>query len=178
MPDSEGLVPVRHVVLMGLMAVGKTTVGQKLAGTLGWDYHDNDAALLATTGATARELNERLGTDQMHRLEAEGLLAALAGTAPRVLGAAASSIEDPRCVAALSEPDVFAVWLRADPAHLATRVRSGPHRPELALDLDALLVEQAARRGPLFASVADLVVDVESATPAEIAARIEAALPR
>jgi hypothetical protein len=49
-----------------------------------------------------------------------------------VLGAAASSIDDPRCVAALSGPDVFAVWLRADPAHLAARVRSGPHRPERA----------------------------------------------
>ena len=81
-------------------------------------------------------------------------------------------------MAALSEPEVFAVWLRTDPAHLAARVRSGPHRPELALDLDALLAEQSARRGPLFASVADLVVDVESAPPAEIAAGIEAALPR
>ena len=178
MPNSEGLVPVRHVVLMGLMAVGKTTVGRELATVLGWDYHDNDAALLATTGATAREHNERLGTDALHRFEANGLLGALAGPAPRVLGAAASSIEDNRCVAALSEPDVFAVWLRTDPAHLAARVRSGPHRPELALDLDALLAEQSARRGPPFASVADLVVDADSATPAEIAARIEAALPR
>jgi len=163
---------------MGLMAVGKTSVGKELARRLGWTYRDNDAALLASTGATARELNERLGTDQLHRLEADGLLAALAETEPTVLGAAASSIEDPGCVAALADPGVFAVWLRADPAHLAGRVRSGPHRPDLAADLDALLERQSVTRGPLFQSVADLVVDVEAATPAEIAARIAAALTR
>ena len=38
---------VRRVVLVGLMASGKSTVGRALAGQLGWPYRDNDELLAA-----------------------------------------------------------------------------------------------------------------------------------
>ena len=70
--------PLRHVVLVGLMGAGKTTVGRRLAARLGWPWHDSDADIEAATGMTVRELRDRDGVDAMHDLEAAQLLQALA----------------------------------------------------------------------------------------------------
>jgi len=46
----------RHLVLVGLMASGKTTVGQTLAARLGRPFVDNDVVLERRTGRSAREI--------------------------------------------------------------------------------------------------------------------------
>ncbi len=78
----EPLPPVRHVVLVGLMGAGKTTVGRRLAARLGWPWHDSDADIEAATGLTVRDLRERDGVEAMHDLEAAQLLHALVGAWP------------------------------------------------------------------------------------------------
>ena len=35
--------PVRYIIVMGVSGSGKTTVGQLLAGRLGWDYYEADS---------------------------------------------------------------------------------------------------------------------------------------
>lgn len=151
------------------MGSGKTTVGRQVGSRLGWPYHDNDVALRARTGDSARTLERESGVDELHRLEAEDLLAALGEDGPSVMSAAASVVEDHRCLKALAAPAVFVVWLRADPAVLLERVRRGRHRPKLDPDLEALLRRQVETRGPLFASVADLTLDATTASPEELA---------
>ncbi len=46
----------RHVVLVGLMGSGKTTVGRLLAARLGRPLVDSDAVIEGTTGRTVREI--------------------------------------------------------------------------------------------------------------------------
>lgn len=167
---------IRHLVLIGLMGSGKTSVGHELARGLGWPYRDNDATLAAEAGGTPLELQREVGVERMHELEAEQLLAALAEPDPSVVGAAASTIEDDRCLAALRAPDLYVVWLSADPSVLGERARRGGHRPHLADDLDALLREQLERRRPRYESVADLVIDASTESPDELAARIRRSL--
>jgi shikimate kinase len=144
----------RHVVVIGLMGSGKTTVGKALAGALGWRHRDSDAELEATQGRTARELAAESGIDHLHDLELGQLLEALAATEPSVISAAASTIDEPDGRAALAEPEVFVVWLRVDPTTAAGRASPGDHRPQ-----PEPLAVQAARRDPRFASVADVAVD-------------------
>jgi shikimate kinase len=138
------------------MGSGKTTLGRQIALERERPLLDSDEQLARRTGLTAAEFADRDGIDALHELEAELLLEALAQSAPAVITAAASTIEDPRCRAVLH--DAFVIWLRADPALLATRVRAQSHRP-LDDDFEAQLRAQATRRDPLFAAVADVIED-------------------
>src|SRR5512140_1835481 len=121
--------PIRHVVLVGLMGAGKTTVGRRLAARLGWPSHDSDADIEAATGLTVRELRGRDGVEAMHDLEAAQLLHALGEPRTSVISAAASVVDAEPCRAALTAPGVAVVWLRGSPAMLAARFPAGDHRP-------------------------------------------------
>jgi shikimate kinase len=170
---------VRHVVLLGLMGAGKTTVGHGLAARLDWTLRDSDADILAATGRTARQLDEEGGTVELHRLEARHLIDAIAAPEPSVIGAAASTIDDPLARAALAGEGLLVVWLRGEPATLAQRTPSAGHRRTLGPDPVAGLVAQATTRYPRFEALEPLIVDVDLRTPTEviaaIATRLEAA---
>ncbi len=163
---------MRHVVLVGLMGSGKTTVGRLVAASLGWPVHDSDVDIEARTGKTVRELDETIGTEAMHALEVEVLLAALAGDGPSVVLAAAYTIDDEACVAALRDPTLLVAWLRITPATAAARFASRGHRPRFGDDPATFLAEQAERRDPVFASVADLVLEADADSPGSLADRI------
>ncbi|HVW33456.1 MAG TPA: shikimate kinase, partial [Acidimicrobiia bacterium] len=122
----------RHVVLVGLMGAGKTTVGRALAGLLGRPLVDNDAQIVSATGATVADISAAAGVAEMRRLESAALTAALASPEPAVITAAAGTVLDADVRHRLAAP--FVVWLRARPATVAGRVGHDPARPLLGDD--------------------------------------------
>ena len=136
-----------HIVIVGLMGSGKTTVGAAVAAALGRPHRDSDADLLAATGRTARELAADDGIEPLHELELQHLLDALAAPDPVVVSAAASTIDEPAGREALGRPGrqrrLAAGRIRLRPP-LARR--ADDHRP-----LPEALAVQARRRDPLFA---------------------------
>ena len=85
-----------------------------------------------------------------------------------VAGGAVLSADNRRLIAASG----IVVWLRARPETLAARVGDGAGRPLLGDDPAAALVRLDAVRAPLYAEVADLVIDVDDLAPDEVADRI------
>lgn len=166
----------RHVVVVGLMGAGKSTVGRRLAELLDRSWRDSDRDIEAATGLTVRALGDRDGIEAMHALEARHLLDALAEAEPSVISAAASSIDNPDCRSALAGPDVAVVWLRATTAVLAERFGSDEHRPWYGASPAVFLAEQAARREPLLVTLDSIVIDVDEIHPDEAAARAVTAL--
>jgi shikimate kinase len=164
--------PANHVVLIGPMGVGKTTVGGLVAARLGRPLKDSDIDLQAL-GRNARDIAQRHGVEVLHRAEADHLLGTLTEETPLVIAAAASVVEDDRCVRALQPAMV--VWLWAPPEVLVSRLKSGGHRRDLGHDPLVALTALAQRRDPLYRRVADATVDVSRLTPDQTA---EAVLSR
>lgn len=171
-PTSQG-----HWVLIGLMASGKSAVGPRLAALARRRFVDNDDALEAMTGRTARELQEEVGADRLHELEVEALAAALDGDEPAVIGAAAAVVAMEEGLRQL-ERAAAVVWLSVPIEVLAQRVttdgEAGAHRP-LGDDPVATLTAQLAERAPRYEAAATLIVD-EVADASVLAGQILAAL--
>jgi len=153
----------RHVVLVGLMGSGKTTVGRRLAARLDRDFIDADEALAVITDRSIGEIFETDGEDGFRAIEADVLEELLEHHRPAVIasGGGVVLLEENR--RRLLGPEVTVVWLDAAPAFLASRVEQREHRPLLAGTESARVVLDRlhADRAPLYAEVADIVVDVE-----------------
>jgi shikimate kinase len=156
-----------HIVLVGLMGSGKTTVGAVLAAALNVPLHDSDADIEGETGMTGRQHAARDGIDALHALEGRHLLEALERPGTTVISAAASTLDDPACRAALRDPRHLVVWLDASPAALATRLKPNDHRPVIGPDMAEVLERQATERTPSLREVADLTLDAMK-TPEEL----------
>jgi shikimate kinase len=161
-----------HVVLVGMMGAGKTTIGRGVAEALGRPLVDSDEQVEARTGRTVREIFETDGEPAYRALEREALRAALDAPEPAVIAAAGGVVLDPVNRMALAAAGTV-VWLRADPAVLAARVDNDQdHRPLLADDPDGTLRRLDAERRALYAEVADHVVDVDDLDPDQAAAAV------
>lgn len=149
-----------HLVMAGLMGVGKTTTGQALAEALGWDYVDSDHDIQTLFGQTGQTIAAEAGVPVLHRLEAAVLLGALARSEPAVISAAGSVVEDPYVRRALASQATVVV-LSLPPEATLDRQGTGDHRrPMGAVELQAL----AEARRPLFDEVADLQLSTDRPT--------------
>ncbi len=150
----------RHIVLLGLMGAGKTSVGRRVAERLGRPLIDGDERLEAASGGlTASQIADAEGIEKLHELEAEIALEALAETTPSVIAPAASVIE--LDVVRDAAAGHLVVRLTGPAEHLAEQAVKKDHRPLLdAGDPVELFQHQLAVREPLVAPLADLVLDV------------------
>jgi shikimate kinase len=153
-----------HIVIVGPMGSGKTTLARGLARALGREVFDSDLSITERTGRIGREIAETDGVEALHRLEADLLMDALSGSVPAVVAAAASVIEDPEVRVALQ--DTYCVWVTADPDILAERSARGHHRRPLGKS------EHLERRNSLFAQTADLVIDTGVLSAGESVERV------
>lgn len=158
-----------------MMGSGKTSVGEELAGRLGWDFLDSDREIEALTGSTVPQIFAASGEAVFRGLEARVLADALARREPAVVAAAGGAVLDQANRRLLRE-HYPVVWLRARIQTLIERVGAGSGRPLLDHDVAGSVTRLDAMRRPLYAEVADVVVDVdrpaEANEPADIAGRV------
>ena len=152
-----------HVVLVGLMGSGKTTVGRRLAAHLERHFVDVDAAIEDITDRTIAEIFEQEGEEVFRDLEADTFEELLEHHEPCVIAAGGGLVVRAESRARLRRPDVTVVLLDASPAFLASRVANRPQRPLLdrAESAREVLTRLHAEREALYAEVADITVDVE-----------------
>lgn len=162
----------RHLVLVGLMGVGKSTVGALLAERLGRELVDSDLRIEAITGRTVRQILADDGVEELRRQEAAALFDALEDRQPRVIAAAGGVVLDPEHRRRLIDSRAEVVWLAGDPALLAPRTATGEHRPWIDDDPLGTLQRMHVERQQLYREVADRTIVVDGLTPDEIADRI------
>lgn len=167
-PKAQG----RHLVLLGAMGAGKTTVGRLVASRLGRPFLDSDEWIVSQSGRTGREVALEEGVKALHGLEVRMLKDAIALPEPHVIAAPASVVDRPAIVN-LIQRFTIAVWLDAPTEALIARAATGRHRRNVgAADAEIL----ARNRESSFAKAS--VARLDASLPAETLVETIVALAR
>jgi 5-deoxy-5-amino-3-dehydroquinate synthase len=149
-----------HVVLVGMMGAGKSSVARRVARHLGWRHVDVDTEVERSAGCTIASLFASEGEAAFRDREAATLRTLLASTEPLVIATGGGSVLRPENRQAMRDR-ARVVWLRARPDTLAARVGDGASRPLLAGDPLGSLTRIAAERAGAYEAAAHHVVDVD-----------------
>jgi 5-deoxy-5-amino-3-dehydroquinate synthase len=157
-----------HLVLVGMMGAGKTTVGRYLARRLGWRHVDADKRTERAAGCSIADYFASHTEDEFRRLEHDVLTKVLDASGPCVVSTGGGAVlrDDTR---SLLRRRGTVVWLRASVDTLVERVGSGQGRPLLADDPRGALTRLLAARAPLYEQAAHVVVDVDGLEAEEVA---------
>lgn len=164
-----------RVLLIGMMAAGKSSVGRALAARTGWPYLDNDELVHRATGHTTPDVLALADEPTLRRIETAALNEALTTDPPLVACAAAGVIIDPDARHRLTDA-AFVVYLRAPLDVLVRRLAGGKGRPWVQGDPAAAMARLYEGREPLYSEAADLILDEGELTPEQLADRILEAL--
>lgn len=167
-----------QIVLVGLMGVGKSTVGRRLADSLGLEFIDVDDVILARTGRTVRQLWQSGGEAAYRDLERDVVLQTLGRDERSVLAAPGGVVMDRDVRRAFVAPDVVVVWLRGSLSTLVARAQPGDHRPLLGDKPADVLASMARGRKAYFEEIADTTVDVDGLDPHALTSRVLAEIGR
>jgi shikimate kinase len=151
----------RHLVLIGLMGAGKTTVGRRCAEQLGRPFVDTDDVVVTMAGMPFDEFFASFGEPAFRELERQAVADVIESPEPLVIACGGGTPLDPENRRRLRGHGTV-VWLQAPVAVLARRVGRGESRPLLAGDPVRALSRLAGAREAAYEATADATVDTEA----------------
>ena len=147
----------RTITLVGLMGVGKSSVGRRLANALDLPFKDADVEIEAAAGRSIPDIFAEMGEPAFREGERR-VIARLLENPPHVLATGGGAFMNDETRALIKERSI-SVWLKADLDVLVRRVSRKDSRPLLSgKDPLAVLTELAEKRYPVYAQ-ADIMVE-------------------
>jgi shikimate kinase len=166
----------RSIVLVGMMGVGKSSIGRRLGARLGVPFVDADSEIETAAGGMAiADIFARHGEAAFRTLEARVIARLLEG-GPQVLATGGGAVMNDDTRATIKAKGV-SIWLSADVDVLMRRISKRRHeRPMLHTDDPAATLRQLlADRAPVYAQ-ADLTVQSREVPHEAIVSEIITAL--
>lgn len=140
----------RSLVLVGMMGVGKSTVGRRLALRLGLPFVDADDAIVEAAGMSIQDMFDRFGEPHFRDGERR-VITRLIEEGPKVIATGGGAFVHPDTRALILDKAI-AIWLDADIDILVERVSRREGRPLLKdRDPRTVLTELAQQRNPIYA---------------------------
>jgi shikimate kinase len=161
----------RHIAIVGMMAVGKTTVGRLLGAQIKRQFIDLDQVIVEQQKMTVAEMFAMHGEAWFRDVETATLAATLARDTPLVISLGGGAVTTAGSRLLLAE-NCFVVWLRASPATVLARIGDPSSRPLLAKDPEGAVKSLDAARRDVYASVAHYALSVDRRTPRWVASCI------
>lgn len=157
-------------VLIGLPGSGKSTIGRRLAKSLGTSMLDTDAAIEETTGRTIADIFATDGEKEFRRIEEDVIRAALQ-THDGVLSLGGGAVTTPGVRDALAGHTV--IYLEISAAEGVRRTGGSTVRPLLAgPDRSEKFKALMAERVPLYRRVATMRVNTNRRNPGAVVRHI------
>jgi shikimate kinase len=168
----------RHLVLIGMMGVGKSSVGRRLALRLGRPFVDTDKLVEERAGKPVPEIFAQDGEPAFRAFESEAVRHALGSDSWAVVAFGGGAVLDP-ATRDRARDGALVVWLQAPPRELARRVSAsqrrsgGAARPLLVGgSSEATLEAIAAEREESYRAAAHVLIDTTGRSPGQVATAV------
>lgn len=164
------------IYLIGGRAVGKSSIGGKLAKKLGYRFLDTDTLITDARGCSVAAIVDREGWQAFRAYEKQALQQ-LSLQESCVVATGGGAILHRELWLELKKLGKV-IWLKADPAILCKRITgdqlSAGQRPSLTgKDICQELEDVLAERNPLYRETADFIIDSGKITVDEAVEEIE-----
>jgi shikimate kinase len=165
----------RSIVLVGMMGVGKSSIGRRLGARLGVPFVDADAEIEKAAGMSIADIFARHGEAYFRGGEARVIARLLEG-GPQVLATGGGAVMNADTRAAIKAKGV-SIWLSAEFDLLMRRINKRKNDRPMLLTADpaATLRQLLAEREPVYAQ-ADITVQSREVPHDAIVAEIIRAL--
>ena len=169
----------RHLVLIGMMGVGKSSVGRRVALRLGRQFLDTDQLVEEEAGRTVAEIFAAEGEPAFRVLESAAVRRALESEPHAVIAFGGGAVLEPTN-RGLARELALVVWLQAPARELARRVSAslrrsgGTARPLLAQGRspEQVLDDIARQREDAYRAAAHVLVDTGGRSPGQAATAV------
>jgi shikimate kinase len=153
----------KTIVLIGMMGVGKTSIGRKLARRLDLKFTDSDHEVEVASACSVADIFSLYGESAFHEVERR-VIKRLLNESPCVLatGGSAFAVSETR---ELIKQHAISIWLKADIETILPRIERRDHRPQFAEGSARNTLEELIETyHPLYAE-ADIQVPCDNSLP-------------
>jgi shikimate kinase len=149
---------LRSIVLIGMPGSGKSALGRRLAPRLELPFVDVDEEIERAAGKSIKEIFADHGEASFRDGERR-VISRLLASGPQVLATGGGALLNEATRASIRSSGI-AVWVKANVAILVRRVAKRSTRPLFeGRDPETVVKDLMDARYPLYASVADLIVE-------------------
>lgn len=146
-------------MLIGFMGSGKTEIGKRLAGRLGYTFIDTDSIIEKKAGKSIPEIFHEDGEEHFRVVETE-VVQDLCGRRGCVISTGGGTVLNRENILELKKHGVM-IWLKASPETIYERVKSEHHRPLLQVEDPLQEINKLLQiREPLYAK-ADITIETD-----------------
>ncbi len=149
--------PQWPIVLVGLMGVGKSTIGRRLAARLGLPFVDADSEIEQAAGRSISEIFDDYG-EAAFRDGERRVLARLLDGRPRVIATGGGAFMD-ESSRALILREAVSIWLNADIDTLVARTSRRDTRPLLKQGDPRIILERLMKERTDIYAMADIHIE-------------------
>ena len=167
---TQKLLQPKILLLVGMMGVGKTSLGRMLAHRLRLPFVDSDKEIEKMTGFSISDLFARYGESEF-RLGEEKVMERLLNAGPCVLSSGGGAFLSAQ-TRALAKQKAVSIWIKAEADVISGRTEGRTHRPLVpSMDNQQVIERLVKECYPLYAQ-ADLTISSYNEHPSKTVIRL------